>query len=65
MATTDALSTAMFWLGVIVLMVIYDLLKALIRKWRSLEHENMVNTRNAINSQCAALVKELHKRKNN
>lgn len=55
----------MFWLGVIVLMIAYDLLKVFIRKWRSLERENMVNARKAINGQCAALVKELHKRKNN
>lgn len=54
-----ALMTAIFWIGVIFLMIAYDLLKILWKKWRSLEHENMVNTRNAINAQCRDMVKTL------
>lgn len=63
MMTADiALTNAALWLCIILLMIVYDLIKLLWRKWQGLADSNLKNSRRMINANCNVLVNELKKR---
>lgn len=63
MITADfALTNAALWFYIILLMITYDLIKFLWRKWQGLADSNLKNSRRMINAHCNVLVDELKRR---
>lgn len=62
MTADVALTNSALWLCIILLMIVYDLIKLLWRKWQGLADSNLKNSRRMINANCNVLVNELKKR---